>query len=187
MNPLKMFFVGVGSTLLLIAGIIVCGLPDISVVLCLILALALGFAVGSVVEWIHEEKRMDAWENNYKKSEAYNRMYIQWLSLKQEGKNLAEYLEFNGYKNIAVYGMSAPGERLIEELEDTDIEIRYVVDRNADHIVTRLPKYKTDDNLPEVDVMVVTAIIAFQDIQDEMEKKVPFPIISLEDMIYGMA
>lgn len=182
-----MFFVGVGSALLLLVCIIIGGLPSISSGLCIVIAVALGFAVGSVMEWIHEEKRMDAWESNYRKSEAYNRMYIQWLSLKQEGKNLAEYLEFNGYKSVAVYGMSAPGERLIEELEDTDIEIRYVVDRNAEHIVTRLPKYKPDDNLPEVDVMVVTAIIAFQDIQEDMENKVAFPIISLEDMIYGLA
>ena len=187
MNPLKMFFVGVVSVLLLLAGIIIGGLSGISSILCIVTAVVMVFAIGNVMEWIYEEKRMDVWENNYRKSEAYNRMYIQWLSLKQEGKNLAEYLEFNGYKSVAIYGMSAPGERLIEELEDTDIEIRYVVDRNADNIATRLPKYKPDDSLPEVDVMVVTAILAFQGIQEDMEKKVSFPIISLEDMIYGLA
>ena len=102
-------------------------------------------------------------------------------------KNLAEHLKFNGYYSVAIYGMSDAGERLIEESEDTEIEIKYVVDRNADHIVMNLPKFKPNEELPEVDVMVVTAIIAFQDIQETMEKKVAFPIVSLEDLVYGLA
>lgn len=43
-------------------------------------------------------------------------MMNQWVRIKQEGKNLSSYFEKNGYKNIAVYGMSYAGETLIEEL-----------------------------------------------------------------------
>ena len=32
--------------------------------------------------------------------------YDQWLALKQDGKNLADYFEQNDYHKIAVYGMS---------------------------------------------------------------------------------
>ena len=185
MNPRKAIFLGVGSAILL-TGCIAIGVRNVFAILGIIFATIIGIVIGILVEWVHEEKRMDAWQGNYSKMEAYFRLLSQWLSLKQEGKNLKEYLDFNGYCSVAIYGMSEPGERLIEELEDTDIEIRYVVDRNADNIVTRIPKYKPDDDLPNVDVMIVTAILAFQDIRDEMGKKTSFPIISLEDVIYGL-
>ena len=187
MNPLKMALIGIVSAVVLIVGIVLGGLTNLIGGLCVVSALAIGLSVGVIIEWVHEEKRMDGWENQCHKLDAYYRLFNQWLSLKQEGKNLAEYLQFNEYKSVAIYGMSTPGERLIEELEYTDIEIKYVVDRNADNIVARQPKYKSDDELPKVDVMIVTAILAFQDIQEDMEKKVDFPIISLEDMVYGLA
>ncbi len=187
MNPLKMLCVGLPAFFALIVCIVLDGLHGVYGCICIVAAMVLGLSIGSIVEWVHEEKRMDTWEKKLQKMEAYYRLLLQWLSLQQEGKNLAEYLRFNGYHNIAIYGMNEAGERLIEELEDTEIEIKYVVDRNADNIVTNLPKFKPDDDLPEVDVMVVTAIIAFQDIQETMEKKVAFPIVSLEDLVYGLA
>ena len=187
MNPLKMAFLGAGSALMLLCGIIFGGSKGLIGGLCVVLALLLGFAVGGVLEWIHEEKRMDGWEKKFKSTMAYYRLMLQWLSLKQEGKNLAEYLEFNGYKSVAIYGLNEAGERLIEELEYTDIDIKYIVDRNAENLATRLPKYKPDEPMPDVDVMIVAAIMSFQEIQEDMEKKVSFPIVSLEDVVYGLA
>ncbi len=187
MNPLKMLFVGAVSVMLLVAGIVIGGIHGVTVGLDIVAALGMGLAIGSIMEWIHEEKRMDIWEKNLKRIEAYYRLLLQWLSLKQEGKNLSEYLEFNGYKSVAVYGLSEAGERLIEELEYTDIEVKYVVDRNAENLAVRIPKYKPDDQLPDVDVMIVAAITSFQEIQEDMEKKVSFPIVSLEDLVYGLA
>ena len=53
--------------------------------------------------------------------------------------------------------------------------------------MTDLPKYSPDEKLDVVDVMVVTAIYYYQDIEEKMSKKVDFPIISLEDVVYGLA
>ena len=45
-------------------------------------------------------------------------MMNQWVKVKQEGKNLSCYFEKNGYKKIAIYGMSYAGETLLEELKE---------------------------------------------------------------------
>ena len=50
-------------------------------------------------------------------------MMNQWVKVKQEGKNLASYFEKNGYKKIAIYGMSYAGETLLEELKDSEINV----------------------------------------------------------------
>lgn len=45
-------------------------------------------------------------------------MMNNWVRVKQEGKNLSSYLKEQGYKRIAIYGMSFAGETLVNELMD---------------------------------------------------------------------
>jgi hypothetical protein len=111
-------------------------------------------------------------------------MMNQWVKVKQEGKNLASYFEKNGYKKIAVYGMSYAGETLLDELKDTDIKVAYGIDQKADSIYTDVDIVTMDDDFEEVDAVVVTAITFFDEIEDRLSEKVDCPIISLEDILY---
>lgn len=159
----------------------------IKTVILSIVALIIGFGVGIIYEWIREEKILDIMEDKYKKMTAFYKLLIQWLALKQEGISLAKYFEQNNYHTVAIYGMKELGERLLEELDESDIKVVYIIDQNADKIETSIPKYRPMDDLPDVDVIVVSAVYAFQDIQETMEKNVNMPIISLEDVVYGLA
>lgn len=146
----------------------------------------IGAALGISHEFIKEEKRLDKMEDNYKKFESFYKLLITWVEMKQEGKSLVEYFEFNNIKTIAIYGMKELGERLVKELEGSDIEIKYIIDQNADKIETQYKKVKPDDDLEPVDAIVVTAIYYFQDIEEKLSKKVDCEIISLEDAVYGL-
>lgn len=108
----------------------------------------------------------------------------QWVRVKQEGKNLSSYFMDNGYKKIAVYGMSYAGETLIEELKGTEIEVAYGIDRNADSLYGDVDIVSMDDSLDEVDVIVVTAITFFSEIEEQLSRKVNCPVVSLEDILY---
>ncbi len=147
---------------------------------------AVGCAVGMGYEFVKEEKRMDKLEEKEKKFESFYRLLVAWVEMKQEGKNLAEFFEYNNIKTIAVYGMKELGERLVRELDGTEIEIKYVIDQNVDSIETNIMKMTPEDELPEVDAIVVTAIYFYQDIEEKLSKKVDYQIISLEDAVYGM-
>ena len=61
-------------------------------------------------------------------------MMNQWVKVKQEGKGLAVYFETNGYKKIAIYGMSYAGETLVDELKNTGITVAYGIDKRADSL-----------------------------------------------------
>lgn len=143
--------------------------------------------IGKISERIRQEKRLDKREDEVKKMNCFYQLLIQWLILKRDGESLAEYFKYNGYHTIGVYGMRELGEQLIAELKETDIQVKYIVDKNADKIVSNLPKYTPEDKLPQVDALVVTAIYYYQDIQEMMEKRINCPIISLEDVIYGLS
>lgn len=112
------------------------------------------------------------------------RMMDQWVQVKQEGKHLAAYFEKNGYRKIAVYGMSYAGKTLVNELKDTDIVIAYGIDRNADGIYTDIDIVSMDEELEEVDAIVVTAITFFDEIEEKLSEKSNCPVLSLEDILY---
>ena len=113
-------------------------------------------------------------------------MFNQWVIDKQEGKSLVKFFEDNGYKSIAIYGMSYLGERLLDELKDSEIEVRYAIDRNADNIYAGIEVKNLEDELPEVDAIIVTAVYYFDEIEDELTQLVDYPVISLEDVLYGV-
>lgn len=113
-------------------------------------------------------------------------MMNQWVKIKQEGKNLVSYFEKNGYKKIAIYGMSYAGETLINELRDSGIEIAYGIDRNADSIYADVDVFSIEDTLENVDAVVVTAITFFDEIEEKISTKLDCPIVSLQDILYEM-
>ena len=111
-------------------------------------------------------------------------MMNQWVRVKQEGKNLAVYLETKGYKKVAVYGMSFAGETFIEELKGSNVEVIYGIDKNADSIYADVDVFSMENDLPQVDAVVVTAITFFDEIEEKLSEKLDCPIISLEDILY---
>lgn len=111
-------------------------------------------------------------------------MMNQWVKVKQEGKNLSAYFEKNNYRKIAVYGMSYAGERLIDELNGTTVEVVYGIDKNADAIYADVDVVTIDDNLGAVDAVVVTAVTFYDEIERELAGKMESPILSLEDILY---
>ncbi len=115
-------------------------------------------------------------------------MMNRWVNIKQEGKNLSSYFERNGYKKIAIYGMSYAGCTLYDELLGSDIEIAYLIDQNPQRSISLGKGFgakfvSMDDDLEEVDVIVVTPITFFDEISGNLRKKIGCPIISLDDII----
>lgn len=147
-----------------------------------------GAAIGTVAGACTVEKMTEKSENNIKqlsnKHLALFLMMNQWVKVKQEGKNLSAYFEKNGYKKIAIYGMSYAGETLVDELKETEVQIAYAIDKNANSIYSDINIITMDDNLEDVDAIVVTAITFFDEIEEQLQSKVSCPIISLEDILY---
>ncbi len=124
-------------------------------------------------------------EENIKFKE-FNELLLMWLQDYQDGRKVVGFFHKNGYKSMAIYGFGDLGYALADELEGSDIEVKYVIDRAADFVYTELEVYKPDDSLPNVDVVVVTAIHYFDDIKSYMEKRISCPIVSMETVISGV-
>ena len=62
------------------------------------------------------------------------KMYDRWVTIKQRGRSIADYLKEYGYYSIAIYGMSFVGETLYDELKDTGVSVKYAIDKNASNL-----------------------------------------------------
>ena len=111
------------------------------------------------------------------------KMMNQWVAVKQDGKNLSDYFEKMQYKTIAIYGMHYAGERLLKELKNSNIQVKYGIDKRADWIYTDIDVVTMEDEFDEVDAVVVTPIFFFREIEKELSEKIGCPIISLEDVL----
>ncbi len=142
----------------------------------------------SLRERIHRSSSIRK-EDTIKEKDKYQRLFQmmnQWVRVKQEGKNVAEYLARKGYKKIAVYGMGCAGETLFHELLSQDIEIAYFIDRNAENLHSDIPVVAPDNITETVDSVIVTAITFYDEIKAVLRDKTESPIVSLEEIVFDL-
>lgn len=143
-----------------------------------------GAVAGAALVGKIQGKTIEQKTDKVDKFKSYYNMLNQWLILKQEGKNLETYFKDNGYQTIAIYGMGEMGNRLYDELKDSTIQVKYAVDKNAASTYSELEVLDTEDDFIAVDAVIVSAIFAYDEIEEDLADKFTCPIISLEDVVY---
>lgn len=97
-----------------------------------------------------------------------------WISNLQKNKKTTYYFERNGYKKIAIYGVSYLSRRLQQELQNTDISIELVFDKNS------IEEIKNHS----VDVIVVTSLYFFYEIVFELKRVSDCRIVSIGEVVH---
>ncbi|QHQ60687.1 hypothetical protein Ana3638_07795 [Anaerocolumna sedimenticola] len=151
-----------------------------------LLSLILGTAFGaSGVNYLKNKTILEK-EKKVDKFKSYYNMLNQWLILKQENKSFEKYFIDNEFKTIAIYGMGEMGNRLYDELKNSNVEVKYAIDKNAESTYSELNVVNLDDDLEEVDVIVVSAIFAFDEIEEQLKDTFDCPIVSLDDVVFEL-
>ncbi len=117
------------------------------------------------------------------KAKAAFALAVTWLEIKQKGFSLAEYFRKKHIYSVAIYGMADLGRRLYDELENTEIEIKYLLDQNPGGMEKILPFASFYKEKPEVDVIVVTVAAAEKQIVKEIRMKGYENVIGLSDIL----
>lgn len=120
------------------------------------------------------------------KQSSVAQMLNQWLEVKQKQKSISDYLYAQGYHEIAIYGMNFLGERLLSELKDTEVTVRYVIDKNTKNISPDIKSFTPDESLEKVDAIIVSVNYYFDEICKDLSNKVDYPVVNLEDILYDL-
>lgn len=147
------------------------------------LSLLLGATTGAAAVGVKQKKKDAETRDRLRKMGEFYELLLKWLEIEQKGHSIRSYFVENGYKTIAIYGMKELGERLFDELKDSEVEVKYIIDKQADTMYADVDIVTPEETLEEVDAIVVTAIHYMDEIEDMLEQKVEYPIISLEEII----
>lgn len=129
-------------------------------------------------------RNKDRLKEKYKK---YFTMLMEWMDILENNHTLEAYFVGKGIGNIAVYGAGGIGRHLLRQLEESAITVKYGIDKSEFLKESEaLPLLKPWDDLPEVDAIVVTPVWDYQNIREQLLRKVKCPVISLDDVIKGM-
>ena len=89
--------------------------------------------------------------------------------------------------------MKELGERLYDELRNTNIKVKYIIDRDVENLYANLiyanDKYDglvvitPEEELQEVDIIIVTANFYFDEIAQSLYEKTDAPVVSLEEVL----
>lgn len=135
------------------------------------------------------KKQIQYLTNQNNRNITYYHTAYNWLYLLESNTDLSSFFEFHRCEKIAIYGIADFGKMLQKELERAGkVDIVYFMDRNAEQcrMIGGIPVYlpKELPDLPEVDLMVVTAIVAFPNVNKLLlEIKPELPVVSLNMII----
>lgn len=118
------------------------------------------------------------------KFELYYNLLEQWLTIHEEGRTVPEILAKRGINTIALYGLGKIGKHVLHELKGSKVTVVYAIDRAKSGIYDSVTVKRIDDRLPEVDAVIVAAIYDFDEIEEVLQNRVAYPIISLEEILY---
>ncbi len=155
-------------------------------VISTLLGTVVGAAAGAIVMAKSKEEILNGRKQLSDKHFDLFMLMNQWLITKQQNKDIATYFHDNNYNKVAIYGMSYVGERLYDELSKSDIEVCYAIDKRGEDMYVDLEVYTLEDDWPEADVIIVTAISFYDEISSKLAEITDIPVVSLEDILYEL-
>ena len=122
----------------------------------------------------------------------YEDISNQWDLNKSNGKKIDVYLRKEGIGDIAIYGMGTMGERLYNELRDSEITIACFIDRAADKYEDGIDGVKlilpeAIESLNKTSAIIVTPVHVYEDIKEVIQNYgYKGKIISLETIVFSL-
>lgn len=115
----------------------------------------------------------------------------QWLENKIYHKENSDYLIKELHlKSIAIYGAGKMGELIYDDLLESDLDIKYFIDKNADSLyygIDDMPIYNLEESkkAEKVGAIIVTPIKFYDEIKINLQRLLDYSplIISLDEVI----
>lgn len=107
-----------------------------------------------------------------------------WTTLRESGKRIVPYLKRQNIHSIAIYGIGYLGKHLLQEVEkDGGLEIRYLIDRNAEWIHEAYPVRTMEDQLDKVDGVIVTLVQGEGRVVDQVKEKTGAVVYTIRELV----
>ena len=107
-------------------------------------------------------------EKELAKYKQFTRVLLDWLRFETDCSSLDDYFIKFGYRSVAIYGYGILGRVLYDKLRNSKCAIAYFIDKN-ETVNADIPTYHKLENLPYVDIVIVTTALEYENIIRELE------------------
>lgn len=112
------------------------------------------------------------------KNTQYYNLFYNWFKVNQLGLSVTTYLKDLGYNKIAIYGMGKVGEILLNEIENSTLEVSCILEESL--------LKGSNEKAEKSDLIIVTPLFDYNNIKDSLEKFTNTEVISIEELIINI-
>ncbi|TCL58118.1 glycosyl transferase family 2 [Kineothrix alysoides] len=113
-------------------------------------------------------------------------LYNEWMKLQEQDIYISDYLKQLEYNDIAIYADSYIGKRLYHNLKKDGLNISFFIDMNAKYLREDIPIYTLDEELPEVDIIIISLVEEENSIMERLSYKTEAKVLSITELIRQM-
>ncbi len=136
-------------------------------------------SMGNQIETM--ENQIENLNNAIDKKQRFYTLTRNWVMLHQRGLTLTDVILDCGYHSIAIYGAGKHGELLINDIDSTRIQIKYVIDKNRTESFHGINVIKPGMHLDGIDAVIVTPLLDMEALRAELDTNAD--LVSLYDLI----
>ena len=153
-------------------------------ILCILFLTVIGFISGVIFMIYRCGYILELKQKKLNKYFSYFNFLDSLLICKERNYKLRDYFDENNIETVAIYGMGKIGKHLKYELDKMGIKIAYVIDEGDSGIYCKEEHYNLRDDLPLVDVVIVTVIDEFEDIKNKlMDNNKMLKVVSIDNIL----
>lgn len=117
------------------------------------------------------------------KAEANILVLEEWLAMHNRGYSMVDVLKGRRCWVVAIYGMGILGNHLYQELENSDIRVKYIIDRRPIKGVYHAEVCSAEEKLSGVDAVIVTSVYQFEEMERQIRQSNDVQVISLLELL----
>lgn len=106
-----------------------------------------------------------------------------WIRMKQMGKKFEDFFDKNNIRTIAIYGLGYLGRDLYTELNQSNVCIKYIIDKNAENLDKCFNLIKPGEEMEGIDLILVTVIANYESLCQSLKTQYKFPLMNIDDII----
>lgn len=125
-----------------------------------------------------------SYEKGFRRSSRFSTMFKAWTDIYLNGHHIGDWLKKKNMKKISIYGAGDSGKKLVKDLNDCGIKIDLIIDKSSKANDYKGIKIMSPDEMSiESDCVIITPIMDYNRIRDDIEEKYKGNIFSLETII----
>lgn len=110
-------------------------------------------------------------------------VYDKWLAQTLNGDDPTDIFKKDGIKTVAIYGAGYIGRSIYKLMKNSDTQVVFYIDRNADYIHLEIPAYTTGDAPQAVGGIIISLFKGTEGIIADLREKYDCPIYTVREIL----